>query len=811
MAKPIFTQQPLSHNVLPGATLHVGVLVNDPTATLKVLKDGVVIPGEVLSDYIVGAAQASDAGAYSWVATNPSGSIASNRAAITVGAVKPPPIVVPPTSLVVLAPGSTLSIPDMNNVPWRITADGIVLQNGGKVIDGSSGLTRYQGVMYRQDTLSKTWWTIINGVVAQSGTDPTQATPPPTWDPAVAPPIVVIPVPPVTPIPPIVIPPPAGAVLMPKVVANYPVDATLVSSIADLPAAFANGPVRLGRNSYQGSIVMTSGQQLYGLPGNLSDCTGLTIDLPDSTHGCVISGLFGAKIRANGHVYGNLFRNSTWCDINVQSGLFEDNLVYGWEAAINVNANWKNNRIIWLKRHASEKDSYDMTIISPPGRVSINNSFLGGTAQSLPKAKLVKGQGDMAIVGLDVEQSPTIMEASDNGTIRVAVLNGGGNSNSGFTIGGDELQLVGGKFGAPGPTVISNDLKRLFAAGISYTTSGSIGSLYNETSSAALLAPILAPVRIGVPWERPNLTPVPVPTWPGPPAGYHDSTADIQAMVNAGFIPAGIFYIDGTIKLRNKDMLIGAGRDKTILWCTRQQDAYSYAGDSDGTPATNGAPGAFHICDLTIYGAKNGIHANNKGDQLTDCTISFVRFRSCVAGFSAELIYGVDNNFFDNNDFVSCSTGVAQIGDPNYSGGETGTMAYFDKTVWYACQFLGCTTPANMQAKRANNLDAFIYCTFADNKSMGIYSGSDALMFAQCDMLRSGLLQSQLVYLVGVKADVGQFTGDITAEGCDFGNSTFQNPGNVLLLNSRGSALTGKQLNCGPNAIGQFLFGGTMA
>lgn len=562
-------------------------------------------------------------------------------------------------------------------------------------------------------------------------------TTPLNWIPG-APPAVVVP-----PIIPPVVTPPAGAVVMPKVNYHYPASATLVAPGGNIQAALAKGPVRLGKGSYSGTVTMFSGWHLYGMGGEMSDCSGLTINIPDSVTGCIISGLFGAKINVTGNVKANVFRRNKWCDINVQSGTFESNLIYGFEAALNINnAVWKNNRVVGQTRHSSEAGVYDTTIQSPAGRASVGNVFLWRTFQSLPKAMLVQGQGDLTIVGLDVEQSPTIMEASDNGTIRTAVLNGGGNSNSGFTIAGDELDIIGGSFGAPGPTVISNGLKRLYMAYIAPDKSGSVDAIYNETSPAALLAPILNPVRTGSAWERPSL---PTPPNPTVNVGAADTTATVQAVINGnGFLPAGTYVMTGTVTMKPGQFLIGAGDGQTVIVCTKGQDAFKWSG--------GGTTCAFHISDLTIIGARYGVYANTAGDQLNSCTISHVTFRNCAAGICAQNIYGVDNNFFDYLNFVSCTTGVLQLPDPNYTGGETPTMTYFDKTVFYACQFIGCTKGADMQAiDRPNNLDAFLCSIFKDCGSVGTFLNNYALLFAQCDMLNSGILHADLCYLIDCK------------------------------------------------------------
>ena len=611
---------------------------------------------------------------------------------------------------------------------------------------------------------------------------------------------------------------PAGSVVLPRIMVNYPQAATLVPPGGDIQAAAAMGPVRLGVGSYSGTITMRPGQQLYGMPG--TDCTGLTINMPDGSTGIVLSGLLGGTVNCTGSVKGNVFRRLKFINVNVRPGCtFDSNLLCGFTSGLDIlGGDWMNNRVVGQTKHSSPAGVYDCTIQSGADRKSINNVLLWRTMQSLPKSILMSGQGDLAIVGLDVEDTgSSLVDGSDNGTLRAFNLNGGtGRPNtSGFNLGADELQIIGGSLGLNGPTVISSGLKRLLTVNFSASVSGSPGAVYNETSSAALLAPLLAPVRTGSPWERPALPgPTPVPdAVMTPPTGYTDSTATIQAAVNgSGFLPVGTFYVDGTILLRKGQVLIGAGEGRTVIVATNSsRDIFQV--NLGGTVAKV-STGAVHLSDMTLAGGAVHLHFNTPGDQANQCTLSHVTFwKAAVAGLSVDMIYGMDNNFFDALNFVNCTTGVLQLPDPNYSGGETPTMAYVDKTVFYGCQFIACGKGADMQAGRPDNLDAFIYSVFAGNGSVGKFSAHNALMFANCDLVNSGLLQSQAVSLVSCNfGGAGPFlTGNVTAEGCAFGGSgaAFMSPGNVVLLNSRpgGMTLAGRLLNCNNGAVPQLLLG----
>jgi hypothetical protein len=319
---------------------------------------------------------------------------------------------------------------------------------------------------------------------------------------------------------------------------------------------------------------------------------------------------------------------------------------------------------------------------------------------------------------------------------------------------------------------------------------------------------MLAPTRVGSPWERPHL---PAPANPAISTGP-DFTSLVQAAVNGtGFLPAGIYYVSGSITMTPAhNVLIGAGDGKTVIICTKGQDLFKWVG-AGGVGSVN----AFHLSDLTISGAHYAVFANNKGDQLNECTLSFITFRNCVAGFCVQNIFGVDNNYFDHLNFVNCATGILQLPDPSYAGGDTATMTYIDKTVWFACQFIGCTMAANMQAQRTNNLDAFIFCAFNGCSSVGTFSANAALMFAQCDIVNCGTLNSQLVYLVGCVLNNTFLTGDVVGEGLAFSGTGagFLKPGKVILLNCSPGDVTlpGSLLNCTGTPVPQLLFGSVMS
>lgn len=92
---PAFATQPVSQSVTVGASVTFSVGVSGlPAPTLQWRKDGVNISGATSGSYTISSAAIADAGDYSVVATNASGSVTSNLAKLSVTT----PVVTPPPS-----------------------------------------------------------------------------------------------------------------------------------------------------------------------------------------------------------------------------------------------------------------------------------------------------------------------------------------------------------------------------------------------------------------------------------------------------------------------------------------------------------------------------------------------------------------------------------------------------------------------------------------------------------------------------------------------------------------------------------------
>ncbi len=311
---------------------------------------------------------------------------------------------------------------------------------------------------------------------------------------------------------------------------------------------------------------------------------------------------------------------------------------------------------------------------------------------------------------------------------------------------------------ASGATRFNFFSKDVSATTLPLVVNGSTPSSSIPASADSALSAMLNPTsadRTGQPWERPSFATLPDPAgphWNTIPSGVVDSTAYIQTLVNAGIssantLPAGIYYISKPIVMHKGQALIGSGAYNTAI-IAMTSDIDIIEGNLGGT-YNEAATGNIHVMDITLQGGLNGIHFNNPGDQISDSVISHVTFRNMsVAGLSVDFIYGMDNNFFDNLNFVNCTTGVKQIPDPSFPAlppqqtntsidGST-TMAYIDKTVFYQSQFVSNGIGVDMQAGRADGLDAFINCQFESNTTMaGIFWGQNNLLVANSNFINN--------------------------------------------------------------------------
>ncbi|MFO1451546.1 MAG: immunoglobulin domain-containing protein [Opitutaceae bacterium] len=93
-AAPVITTQPTAQSVTVGANLTFTVAASGtPAPTYQWRKDGVAIPGATLPSLALSSVQLSDTGTFSVVVSNPSGSVTSNGASLTVSPAPAAPVI----------------------------------------------------------------------------------------------------------------------------------------------------------------------------------------------------------------------------------------------------------------------------------------------------------------------------------------------------------------------------------------------------------------------------------------------------------------------------------------------------------------------------------------------------------------------------------------------------------------------------------------------------------------------------------------------------------------------------------------------
>lgn len=246
------------------------------------------------------------------------------------------------------------------------------------------------------------------------------------------------------------------------------------------------------------------------------------------------------------------------------------------------------------------------------------------------------------------------------------------------------------------------------------------------------------------PWERPSFDNLPMPVSSAQMASRankKDQSAFIQELINTQGIAEldeGIYYIAKPIIITREQGIIGKGSGKTAI--VGITDDFPLILGRDDVSKTSKTSSKYFLAHLTLQGGEKGLYVNPMGKekklfQLTSCTFKNIIFRNQRNAMHFDKFYGVDNNFFDNVSFVDCEIGIYQEPKPGFdvNKGETSTMMYMDKNVFYNCQIIRCKVGFSLLAKRPNNLNAWIDCNFDQNiKSVDLNNQINPV-FANCD------------------------------------------------------------------------------
>ncbi len=538
------------------------------------------------------------------------------------------------------------------------------------------------------------------------------------------------------------------------------------------------------------SLVIQSGQKIYGLPGTIVP----PIVITPGTHAAVLSRLQTATVTfpaSATSTHDNLFLSVQAKGVATGATL-ENNLFIDWVGAYafddSSSGYFRTNRFI--RTHENGVDNPYLRLkgnSSTPshGNVFLFYNFLTPHGDSTD----LSGLTDLTFVGVDAESwsyddlgsHAVITTASDVNTLRFFVANGGDGVHTStdpaatgyFDIGGGTFLLYNDiADSAHQPKLLlestvgsaslfgvypqdfgtgfqqDNPATALFAANQDVSSVTPVVS--SSANAIALRNAVLGTATVAtgaVPWEAPVYDAVPDPggsKWNANLASKKDSTAYIQGLIESqgiAFLPAGTYYISAPLRLKSTQGLIGAGMGSTLI-IAKDPSIDMIIGDDHSTAFCS--RGMLTLSDLTLEGGANGIHhdpaGSGPGAQYSSIYLSHVTFRNMSnAGIFVDSIVGWDNNMIDHVNFIDNATGILQRVSPTYPGGEANGESYLDKNLFYQCQFIANGIAVNLPAVRPDNLDIWADSLFSGNTNGAMQlAGNMSPVIANSDFVNNG-------------------------------------------------------------------------
>jgi len=575
------------------------------------------------------------------------------------------------------------------------------------------------------------------------------------------------------------------------------------------------------------SIQLKSNQELYGLAGTKLP----QVTIPQGTSNAILSGVSPVNISFQGFnqpIQNNCFNRINNSKIVANNVLLENNLFTDL-SKVTITSDTskkgylKNNRFIRTMVHGA---SPAININGDITRQSQDNVFIW-TNILTPHGDgiIINNQKNIRFIGIDAESwnernlatYPGMMNVENTDFLSVFMANGGDSKKIGqyFNLDASNILLQGMRIGRtqnPG-IILGNTVENLVTIATQdiglnqFNRSTQIIDVdknakklisinaqniqpENITDSAKnTLADILQIDKDSyASWQKPLFRPIPNPAganWQINLGSKPDSANTIQALIDSNGIAelnAGVYYISRPLLLKAGQGIIGAGADKTVIIAKSPTiDLIAGANHLDvKTTAT-----AFVLTDLTLQGGLNGINHSAAGSgqsaQYNQVTLSHVTIRNMAnAGILLDSIYAWDNNFIDHSNFYRCKTGIKQRPNPAYAGGSQPGMAYMDKNVFYQNQFIENGIAIDWQAKRGNNLNAFINSLFKNNQQALNLNNSDSTFFAnsvfESTSTQPLILTNRLTgfvhsYFVSTAPATALFNNNVYCNDCNFNNS----------------------------------------
>ncbi|MFA5983162.1 MAG: hypothetical protein WC782_04020 [Methylococcaceae bacterium] len=528
------------------------------------------------------------------------------------------------------------------------------------------------------------------------------------------------------------------------------------------------------------SIKLKSNQSIYGLAGTQLP----EVIIPEGTTNALLSDVNATKISFTGFTKpttGNCLSRirGVGTKLQVDNALLENNLFIDL-GIIQVDTSkkgyLKNNRFIRTTVHGN---SPAISITGDSAKQSSNNLFVWANMLS-PEGDsiIIKNQKSITFMGIDAEAwnlkhlatYPGMMNVLNTDSVSVLMSNGGdfrqtgqyfnldvknvilqsmrigGSKNPGIILGDhvDKLVTIDGRdIGLAKSNPATQIIDLFYNAKPTIAENGVIFEPENITSKThnAIIDALNSDKAIYESWQTPVFAAIPDPAgsnWQANLNQKPDSSDTIQSLIDSKGIAelkAGIYYISKPLVLKLNQGIIGAGASKTVIIAKSPTiDIIQGAEHLDATSQANNIA-RFTLTDITLQGGLNGIHHSNTGSGqravYEQMTLSHVTFRNMAnAGIFIDNIYAWDNNFIDHVNFFRCKTGIMQRPDPAYVSGSAPGMTYLDKNVFYQLQFIENEIAIDWQAKRGNNLNAFIDSLFKNNTQTLNFVNSDSNFFA---------------------------------------------------------------------------------
>ncbi|WP_226543525.1 fibronectin type III domain-containing protein [Neotamlana laminarinivorans] len=617
----------------------------------------------------------------------------------------------------------------------------------------------------------------------------------------------------------------------------YPLSGSSISGLQD--AIDTYGTIRLEAGDYgqdAGTIYLDSNDKIYGV---INTTLMPDIVVKRGSSGILLDGVNYADItiESGASVNNNTFKNLRAVNISFENAVFEENKItnlngrFDWDCT--TSGYFRNNNIIKHWPHGGHPQIEWRGNLNTPSysnlQMWVNHLTPSGDSGTYYDVE------DITIVGLDAE-GWNLTDQGDNamtfvtGADKVILtdINGSNGYSESYTpvfdIQADNLTILKNNIATFGGNDIiqANTNAYLLNNKTDYTKLGSgfdilahdndrklyyNGSLQSSTITDATIKSnfinIIKNTRL-TPIDRPNLPNIPNPTgasWATDRNDQTDSTSYIQGLIDADGIanlPEGIYYISSTLHIDNEEGIIGAGTGKTAI-----------VGMTDDFPLitfkSNGTNKKIHLRSLTLQGGQTGVYIRpltfGTNLMVTSMVWQDVVFRNQTNGIHLYRFFGLDNNFFENVNFIDCTRGLYQERNPASNTTQSDIM-YIDKTVFYNCQIINCDVGFSMVAGRPNNLNAWIDCEFDGNGVAVDMYLNNAPVFINCDFTNhtgSAVITQQSpssFYSCNFSNNNTTTVFDILkiyAEGCNFNDNIplMQDDNNPIEIYIMNSTITG--------------------